>query len=452
MNFKVRECTKTIKPGKCSYDAQNRCPIIPEKDCKADQDCDGENKCCKTKCGMKCSSPVTTSDHPCKVNNGGCSHFCMAKQYEYKCMCPDGMFLSADKTTCLRPSCETKICKNGGKCIPLANGGSYCRCSKDYWIGSSCAIDLRNQLITAKFVKKTKKAIVFSKFSEELAMGYSDFCKTYPCVYNMEPIVMTRGRRAVATEFYFTSEDIYHTGFKQSDSPILFTFVLTRHRDENKVRNGNLDKDSMLAGLKNFGEALATKYGMTIQETSVSPQVTDEDKGISYLIIVIIVVIIIVAIALFAALFYFVRIKRKKKLPPPSGPAPSGNSGNVRWQFENQLYDDLNQPPITLDGQSVTNQQAGSREGSRAGSRAGSRRGEGARAAAVIPVNPVDIKKVPKEWVKFEKGDEKPPITDFVSAELYSDPYNLEDPPAYTSRAATPVGSVRLPTNNSYKI
>ena len=37
-------------------------------------------------------------DHPCYLNNGGCSHFCLVKEDGYKCACPDGMLLSANKT------------------------------------------------------------------------------------------------------------------------------------------------------------------------------------------------------------------------------------------------------------------------------------------------------------------------------------------------------------------
>ena len=43
-------------------------------------------------------------DHPCYVNNGGCSHFCLAKVDGYKCGCPDGMELRDNKTcqsTCM---------------------------------------------------------------------------------------------------------------------------------------------------------------------------------------------------------------------------------------------------------------------------------------------------------------------------------------------------------------
>lgn len=37
-------------------------------------------------------------DHPCYVSNGGCSHFCLAKEHGYNCGCPDGMELRDNKT------------------------------------------------------------------------------------------------------------------------------------------------------------------------------------------------------------------------------------------------------------------------------------------------------------------------------------------------------------------
>ena len=40
-------------------------------------------------------------DHPCTLNNGNCSHFCLVTSNGYKCTCPDGMSL-IDKNTCFR--------------------------------------------------------------------------------------------------------------------------------------------------------------------------------------------------------------------------------------------------------------------------------------------------------------------------------------------------------------
>ena len=37
---------------------------------------------------------------PCSVNNGGCSHFCVAKTSGYECVCPTGLAVKQDGKTC----------------------------------------------------------------------------------------------------------------------------------------------------------------------------------------------------------------------------------------------------------------------------------------------------------------------------------------------------------------
>ena len=37
---------------------------------------------------------------PCAVNNGGCSHFCVARTVGFECVCPTGLTVKEDGKTC----------------------------------------------------------------------------------------------------------------------------------------------------------------------------------------------------------------------------------------------------------------------------------------------------------------------------------------------------------------
>ena len=71
--------------------------------------------------------------------------------------------------------------------------------------------------------------------------------------------------------------------------------------------------------------------------------------------------------------------------------------------------------------------------------------GIGAGAAGVYEMPP-DVKKMPpQEWVQFNNDDEKKvPITDFVAAPQYSDPYDLSYPPSYRSSPPSSIQGVSL--------
>ena len=72
--------------------------------------------------------------------------------------------------------------------------------------------------------------------------------------------------------------------------------------------------------------------------------------------------------------------------------------------------------------------------------------GVGAGAAGVYEM-PSDVKKMPpQEWVQFNNDDDekKAPITDFVSAPQYTDPYDLSYPPSYRSSPPSSIQGVSL--------
>ncbi|XP_078716677.1 prolow-density lipoprotein receptor-related protein 1-like isoform X3 [Lampetra fluviatilis] len=59
-------------------------------------------------------------NHPCKVNNGGCSNLCLISPGgQYKCACPTNFYLASDGRTCLSNCTASQfVCKND-KCIPF---------------------------------------------------------------------------------------------------------------------------------------------------------------------------------------------------------------------------------------------------------------------------------------------------------------------------------------------
>ena len=42
----------------------------------------------------------TIASSPCAVNNGGCSHFCVARTVGFECVCPTGLIVKEDGKTC----------------------------------------------------------------------------------------------------------------------------------------------------------------------------------------------------------------------------------------------------------------------------------------------------------------------------------------------------------------
>eukprot|EP00079_Xenopus_tropicalis_P012610 XP_002939758.2 PREDICTED: prolow-density lipoprotein receptor-related protein 1 [Xenopus tropicalis] len=59
-------------------------------------------------------------NHPCKMNNGGCSNLCLlSPNGGYKCACPTNFYLGADGKTCVSNCTASQfVCKND-KCIPF---------------------------------------------------------------------------------------------------------------------------------------------------------------------------------------------------------------------------------------------------------------------------------------------------------------------------------------------
>ncbi|GLD64343.1 low-density lipoprotein receptor-related protein 1-like protein [Lates japonicus] len=60
------------------------------------------------------------ADHPCKIDNGGCSNLCLLSPGGgYKCACPTNFYLAADGKQCLSNCTASQfVCKND-KCIPF---------------------------------------------------------------------------------------------------------------------------------------------------------------------------------------------------------------------------------------------------------------------------------------------------------------------------------------------
>ncbi|KAG7218254.1 hypothetical protein INR49_020502 [Caranx melampygus] len=60
------------------------------------------------------------ADHPCQINNGGCSNLCLLSPGGgYKCACPTNFYLASDGKQCLSNCTASQfVCKND-KCIPF---------------------------------------------------------------------------------------------------------------------------------------------------------------------------------------------------------------------------------------------------------------------------------------------------------------------------------------------
>ncbi|XP_065650166.1 vitellogenin receptor Yl isoform X6 [Hydra vulgaris] len=99
IEFKVRECTQVVKFGICPYKTLWECSSDMQS-CLSDRDCNDSSKCCQSACGSKCVPYLIKSDHPCTVNNGGCSHICFSSTRWLKCGCPDGMKLMENGKEC----------------------------------------------------------------------------------------------------------------------------------------------------------------------------------------------------------------------------------------------------------------------------------------------------------------------------------------------------------------
>ncbi|XP_065677221.1 low-density lipoprotein receptor-related protein 2 isoform X2 [Hydra vulgaris] len=97
IEFKVRECTQVVKSGICPY--KTLCSNEMQS-CLSDRDCNDSSKCCQSSCGSKCVTYLIKNDHPCTVNNGGCSHICFSSTRWLKCGCPDGMKLMENGKEC----------------------------------------------------------------------------------------------------------------------------------------------------------------------------------------------------------------------------------------------------------------------------------------------------------------------------------------------------------------
>nr|XP_033800021.1 low-density lipoprotein receptor-related protein 1B [Geotrypetes seraphini] len=60
------------------------------------------------------------SKHPCKINNGDCSHLCLiSPSRTHTCSCPTNFFLAADNKTCLSNCTASQFHCNTDKCIPF---------------------------------------------------------------------------------------------------------------------------------------------------------------------------------------------------------------------------------------------------------------------------------------------------------------------------------------------
>nr|UVT84832.1 vitellogenin receptor [Lasioderma serricorne] len=76
-------------------------------------------------------------EHPCRINNGKCSHLCLPSVKTYVCACPTGMLLANNNRDCYSPrKCDNDhfLCVRSNACIPVVmrcNGRPDCLLHED---------------------------------------------------------------------------------------------------------------------------------------------------------------------------------------------------------------------------------------------------------------------------------------------------------------------------------
>lgn len=55
---------------------------------------------------------IAVTEHPCQVDNGGCSNLCLLSPGGgYKCACPTNFYLAADGKQCLSNCTASQVCE-----------------------------------------------------------------------------------------------------------------------------------------------------------------------------------------------------------------------------------------------------------------------------------------------------------------------------------------------------
>ncbi|XP_064602452.1 uncharacterized protein LOC135468240 [Liolophura sinensis] len=113
------------------------CQRLPSSGCNPECANGGtcDNGVCRCPRGLSGSSCQTDIDECKRLPERHCHYKCMNGFGSYRCVCPTGYTLNADRRTCKAIRC-TPECRNGGTCV-----GGVCRCTAGF-TGRQCEIDV----------------------------------------------------------------------------------------------------------------------------------------------------------------------------------------------------------------------------------------------------------------------------------------------------------------------
>ncbi|XP_065650168.1 low-density lipoprotein receptor-related protein 4 isoform X8 [Hydra vulgaris] len=398
IEFKVRECTQVVKFGICPYKTLWECSSDMQS-CLSDRDCNDSSKCCQSACGSKCVPYLIKSDHPCTVNNGGCSHICFSSTRWLKCGCPDGMKLMENGKECqnvsktLTSSVQSIMLIQSVDVISFLPKISVKPSFTNLVATSSMfvtTIILSTRSIESELISislQTTKEITKEYLVTSLASYYSQYCSDYKnnCVYD----ALKRRRRSI-----FNQEDIYILQFEYKNNYLSFDFAIVSET------NGVLKKESIKAGLNGFIGSLDSSFQAKL--VSANYLESSVKKSNSTLVGALICLFIIITILIL--LFAFLRYKKR----------PVRHA--VQWSLQNQIFIDAYPHEASLPNESFPSSLGYTNPMYAENNCEKNLDKNMINDNVVLQEN--DVKKQTQQWVQFTNDDEileKTPIKDFVS-------------------------------------
>jgi len=156
------------------------------------------------------------------------------------------------------------------------------------------------------------------------------------------PSRLPRVKRDASPHFQFTEKDTFINKWTDDDNSMTLQFIMTQPADHNAVKQEILSQKSTIEGLHSFGDSFGNVFGLDFVSVGVPLTTIQDEKTSSSKIIkgVIVGLILTLVLLCLLAAFYWHRANKKSTVP---GVANQNNKSGVRWQFENKLYDGVNE-------------------------------------------------------------------------------------------------------------